>query len=45
MSELEPIIGTKPACTLIGRARATHYRAHCHRPGALDRGAARHRTR
>ncbi len=26
MAELEPVIGTKPACALTGRARATHYR-------------------
>jgi len=26
LAELEPVLGTKPACGLLGRARATHYR-------------------
>ena len=31
--QLEPLLGTKAACTGIGRARATHYR--CRRPGRV----------
>jgi len=27
LAELEPVLGTKPACGLLGRSRATHYRA------------------
>ena len=27
LAELEPVLGTKPACGLLGRSRATYYRA------------------
>jgi putative transposase len=27
LAELEPVLGVKPACALLGRSRATHYRA------------------
>ena len=27
LAELEPVLGVKPACGLLGRSRATHYRA------------------
>jgi putative transposase len=27
LAELEPVVGVKPACVLVGRARATRYRA------------------
>jgi putative transposase len=32
VEELVPILGTKAACTAVGRARATHYRHHRHSP-------------
>ena len=32
VEELVPILGTNPACTAVGRARATHYRHHRHSP-------------
>ncbi len=27
LAELEPVVGRKPGCALVGRSRATHYRA------------------
>ena len=27
LAELEPVLGVQPACGLLGRSRATHYRA------------------
>ena len=42
LAELEPVLGVKPACGLLGRSRATHYRA-LQPPMETVAGHGRHR--